>query len=861
VKGWLARLLARHRANKEAAVLDARKWLAGRYQVFRSLLAANNRAVELLTEIAMELRLGLGERSLAPRVLELEGEVAEMISRLEALAPSRYRGLRGRLDAIAQEIDERLSRNSLEGVPLCIDLAEAAAHGSGLAGNKAAVLARLASLAGVRVPPGFVITLAGCRAFLEHDGLILRLSRLLSASATGAEVPRPTLDRVREEILEAELPPGLAEMLALKARPFFEAGQGLAVRSSAVSEDGRVHSYAGQYATVLNVRNQADLARAFREVVASSFNARSVAYRIQAGRDPLEFEMAVLVVEMVDPRCAGILLTREPGRTASDTMVASAVYGLGEAAVAGSGSADILYLDGAGRMDASRSVIAAKERRLVSGGERGVRWELVPEAERTRPVLTPDELAELARLARRLEREMGCPLDIEWALDSQGLVLLQARPLPEGKKSGNTAQRPPDSRRPLVEGVAASLGCGTGRVFKVRGRIPSPEEIDAPVILVMHQSLVDAVAILDRALGVVVELGSPADHLACVARERGVALLCNARGAMERLGDGDWVTVDSGRGAVFPATEQERAGAVSSAAGKERKDIGLSSEKQELAERITALHLTDAYGPTFSVLECRSLHDIVRFIHEKAVISMFEAGDELLERSRLPVHVIDSPVPFVVNLIDLGGGIAPQWAKKKRLPPEGVLSRPFQALWRGVTTPGLSWGPPPGGAAMGSVLSTWITDQKSERPVGMPNYAIVSREYLNLNARMDFHFVMVDALTGMVARSNHLRFRFKGGGTNQVRRERRARAIAEIFSAHGFLVDRKADLVNASFQGAPAEVMDEKLVMVGRILGFTRLLDAAMESEERVAEVVRAFLSGDYALSGCAGSGKPAGQA
>jgi len=108
---------------------------------------------------------------------------------------------------------------------------------------------------------------------------------------------------------------------------------------------------------------------------------------------------------------------------------------------------------------------------------------------------------------------------------------------------------------------------------------------------------------------------------------------------------------------------------------------------------------------------------------------------------------------------------------------------------------------------------------------------------------------MIDAVAFLEPRSNHIKFRFKGGGTSLERR-RRALCIWEIFEQYGFFVDVKEDLVNASLQVASRESIEEKLVMVGRILGFTRLLDAAMTTDALIPAVARAFMAGDYALSG-----------
>ena len=150
---------------------------------------------------------------------------------------------------------------------------------------------------------------------------------------------------------------------------------------------------------------------------------------------------------------------------------------------------------------------------------------------------------------------------------------------------------------------------------------------------------------------------------------------------------------------------------------------------------------------------------------------------------------------------------------------------------------------------MGSVMSNWITDHKSARPIGMPNYAIISRDYLNLNARMDFHFAMIDSVCSLDNRSNYLRFRFKGGGTAVRQRQRRALCISRILEEHAFFTDVQDDLINASLQGVAAHVITDKLIVLGRLLGFTRLLDAVMSDDRRIDLVARAFLQTSLPIS------------
>lgn len=859
VRRWLRkqfdRQLGKLRQARKQRKTDSQQLLKARYHVFRALLASNNRAVDCLTEISIHLRLQGDSTGLTQLVRRLIEETAEMIAQLENLAGGRYRGLLVAHHTVAQRLQATLaSLTSSENVPSVLHLDQIHSGLKGQTGNKAAALAELRKNA-LPVPDGFVITLAGCRFFLEHGGLSMELVHLLATHGADKEknVSAATAAQVKGLITGAVIPPSLAEEITEAARVFFENGKHLAVRSSSISEDGRHHSFAGQFSSVLNVRDESQFLEAFKQVVASNFNPRSLAYRLNAGLDPLRFDMAVLCLEMVEPRAAGVLLTHSPQEPESGVMLISAVPGLGEAAVSGSAATDLYLVSDDGRVDWSRSTIADKERLLVCRKAGGVAWqELAPEA-RNQPVLSEVELQALAGWGRELEKREGMPLDLEWAVNPEGaVVILQVRPMTTmGIQAGDNWQ---EKTPPLLQGVISSGGRASGRVLLVKSRRDFEHIPQEPVVLVMHQSFVEAANLLGQVAAVLVELGSPTDHLACVAREQETPMLCEMKDAATILQKGQWLTVDGNHGRVYNATAEEIAATEKSwqngPPDLHRMRVPLPPLHRELQELVTVLHLTDAYGPTFSILECKSLHDIVRFVHEKAVLAMFHAGDELLEENFGAVHAINAPVPFFVSVIDMGGGLALSGPLRRRIPPEAVISRPFQALWQGITTPGLHWGPPPGGAPMGSVMSSFLTDQKSERPIGMPNYAMVSRDYCNMNARMDFHFIMIDTVASLESRSNHIKFRFKGGGTSLERRRRRALCIGEIFEQHGFFVDVKEDLVNASLQGASREAIEEKLVMVGRILGFTRLLDAAMDTDAMISAVARAFMEGNYALVG-----------
>jgi pyruvate,water dikinase len=230
-----------------------------------------------------------------------------------------------------------------------------------------------------------------------------------------------------------------------------------------------------------------------------------------------------------------------------------------------------------------------------------------------------------------------------------------------------------------------------------------------------------------------------------------------------------------------------------------------------------------------------------------AVLEMFHTGDDILESAEVLVRRLGGAVPLHFLIIDLGGGIA-AGCKGFKVRLEDILSLPLLALWRGISTPGLRWNQPPPAPAVSGLFSRSLLDAGSARPVGQQNYALITRDYLNLNARVDYHFAMVDAVCGMNPRENYIRFRFKGGGTIAVQRERRARFIAEVLEANHFVVDQRSDLVTASILETGQSETEERLVMLGRLFGFSRLLDATMRDDTMHRKVAKAFLDGDYAL-------------
>jgi pyruvate,water dikinase len=123
----------------------------------------------------------------------------------------------------------------------------------------------------------------------------------------------------------------------------------------------------------------------------------------------------------------------------------------------------------------------------------------------------------------------------------------------------------------------------------------------------------------------------------------------------------------------------------------------------------------------------------------------------------------------------------------------------------------------------------------------------VAPDYINLNARLAYHFAMVDAFVSPVPENNFVNFRFRGGGAGPERRDLRARFIAEVLHRSGFGVDSRGDLVTAWLRRYPRRVSEEGLSTLGALLGCARQLDMLISDEATVRHFVECFAAGDYA--------------
>jgi phosphoenolpyruvate synthase/pyruvate phosphate dikinase len=270
-----------------------------------------------------------------------------------------------------------------------------------LVGSKAANLSRLA--AGYCVPLGYCLTTAAFAAY---------------PSSSVAE---------SEGTLPAALQTLLADAYQELATRSQQVSPPVAVRSSAIGEDGQAASFAGQYETYLNVVGTAALYQAVARCWASAQNARVCAYRQQQGQGAATGQMAVLVQQLVAADVAVVAFSANPVTRNTAEIVINATWGLGESLVGGTVTPDS-YTVRKADLAVTQQQYAAKSIMTIRASQ-GVSEVPVPRAMQRLPALTAAQAQEVAAVALTLEEEMGWPVDIECAYQGGKLYLLQCRPI------------------------------------------------------------------------------------------------------------------------------------------------------------------------------------------------------------------------------------------------------------------------------------------------------------------------------------------------------------------------------------------------------------------------------------------------
>jgi len=806
------------------------------YRSFRTLLTANNNALDIMVEMEQTYGSGqpFGMAFVRGHVTALTVNVFKMIQSLNHLSGGGYQGLDEAFRSISDRIEELMSTHPpAQAGALVIPAGSLGRGDTDQVGDKMANLGEVQGGAGLSVPAGFAITASATRGFLDSAGLQDEINRILkTADLDDLESLYSASARIQALISNAPVPDDLSReiMGAYRALAGADGTSPLvAMRSSAVGEDRNNISFAGQYRTELNVGEDL-LLQAYKEVVASKYSSQAIIYRHLRGFRHQDVVMCVGCLVMVDALVSGVMFSRPPDDPRAAIIEVSAAPGLASVVVDGSAATDFYQVDReSGGVTASRAAGEA-------------------------PVLSGEQLAQLAEAAVRLEGHFGAPQDIEWSFDRDGeLIILQSRPIAiqaAAARTGGEGQAAASREGLLVTGgLTASKGVGIGPVFRVANEVDLLEFPRGAVLVVKWPDPAWA-SLLSRAAALVSESGHAATHLAIVARELGVPALFEAAGAFTALDNGRVVTVDADGRSVLDGRREDL---VSAAAPAPHMMEGspVHGILGDVLELCLPLNLTDPASPYFKSRYCRTLHDITRFCHEKAVKEMFSFGAESRFYERTAKQLAGGDTVFKWWVINLDDGFREDYdSHEKYVFIEQIVSEPMLAIWEGMTA--RPWrGPPPVDAkGFGSILfrSTMnpSLDPAVRASLGSKNYFLISKNFCNLSMRLGYHFTLVEAYLGSHLTENYVSFQFRGGAASRDRRFERVYLLKDILEENGFRVEVKLDALTARVEKRPREYLVERLKVLGYLLIHTRQIDMVMADPGMVSRY-RADIAADLA--------------
>ncbi len=856
--------------------------LREKYEAFKDLLEYDKKAHDYMAELEdiFYNQKKYDFQTVIKTYEKFAASVSGMVEELLKMCPSQYWSLKDYFKKFDFYIRFMLAPPDFNfSPPFTIEFHKISSFKEAIAGKKAFCLSHLNKELHLPTPNGFVITTNAFHYFLEVNNLHEPINEMLAnIDISLVSSCEKKSKEIRKMILDADVPDEIVLSIDSAMEKFEAAGNincRFALRSSAVKEDGQI-SFAGQYKTVLNV-NKKDILNGYKQVIASKYSAQALFYRISHGVLDSETPMAVLVIEMIDSKTSGVIYTKDFENTLSDNLLIHSIWGQGELLVDGEAACDLITISKKTPDKIADIKIAAKQKQMILSQNSEFRENQIEDEQtqktqthgtQTRIIDTKQNKANtlsldqsdaltLARWAISLEKHFNQPQDIEWCQDKSGkLFILQSRPLNIGPDKFQTAvkqNKAPKIKPGIKNGSkienkiicsnaqSVCRGVGSGLVYRLE-QLSQIAQIPQGSVLVVKHALPQFVTAINKVVAIIIETGSYASHFASIAREFEIPTIVNVENGFSDLVPGNRVTVDAESGMVYdgiaaPLMEQ----------AKPRKEFFKESsfmvKLQYVMNFAAKLKLTNPESDSFKPEACRSLHDIIRFTHETAVREMFSIGDRKGGRKKGAKKLI-CDIPMLFYILDVGFGVVN--SKNKILKPEDIASVPMKAVLKGLSHPGICWSETSHFdweeydriVMAGGIIS-------ADSPM-FGSYAVLSKEYLNVNFRFGYHFVILDTICSPLKEDNYILFRFSGGGGTPEGRIIRADFIKGILTRLGFMVQVKSDLIDAQFKHGSLKTMEKTLDMTGRLLGATKLMDMYLKKDLDIQFLIDEFMNGRY---------------
>ena len=814
------------------------------YSIFSDILTNTRMVTEHLS-----IMCGGRYKSLVGQVYKIKDKCGEI------LAPGSYCPIRWDCsEPDCSECDKIDNDDEAANLPYSYMIDEITMAQTREVGGKMSRLCEIHNKLLIPVPYGFCITSRFFKDFLSQGDLNLQIDEAISSIDFNNNASVQQVSQVIQALIIASPIPQLIEKIILNNYETLSARLGdilISVRSSAVGEDDLHHSFAGLHYTALNV-SKANLIDACFEVLISKYLPQSLVYRYMTGLRDADMPMSIGCLQMIDSEISGVLFTEDPLGTEKGIII-HAVRGLGTKVVDGSVTPQEFIVD-----PASSEVINFKpgnqKYKTTPRTTDGLYEDKIADELLDKKCLTADQIKIITKYALAIENYFGTPQDIEWTIDKQGKVyILQCRPLAVTENTADTGEKIPSGNKlseypVLIEkGACVSPGVSAGKVFLLNR---SKDIVNFPDggILVVRKTSPELTRVLHKASGLIADIGNTTGHLAIIARELGIPVIVNTDNVTSTLSNDMTVTIDAGENKVYLGLFEELIENYKSITVSKNVFVKSPMHRiwQNISKLVIPLNLTDPGSADFSPENCKTLHDITRFAHEYAMREMFQLYESTKFEDK-KAYPLKFPVPLDIHVIDLGNGLK-KVEGKKHITPEDIISKPFLALIKGMTAPGIKWaGPLPidlkGFANL--LMSNVVDSNRSDRDLGSRSYAIISDSYMNFFSRMGYHFSRLDAYASDELNNNYINFNFRGGAADPVRRMRRAKVISKVLETLNFSVSHRNDHVLATIRKIPSPSILSLLTEIGRLMGAVRNVDVTLTNDDNIRQFVDAFLNGD----------------
>ncbi len=424
-------------------------------------------------------------------------------------------------------------------------------------GEKARGLLEVYNL-GLNVPPCFVLSSKIYDSFLSKSNISGRIQFLLeSINYEDFKSIEENSSRIRDLILNCEFTPEIEkeifeaydiltsgdsnlenlsplEALSVSGEPAF-----VAVRSSLIYNEILEDSFSGQQDSYLNVKGKQDLIKYIKKCFASLFNSRAVYYRKMNDLDYTAFSMAIVVQKMVDSDKSGVCYSD----FSSKGILIESSFGLGEGITSGQVTPDRYFVSK--EMEIKSKEVNKKNFAFTRDSSGSLLVVKLKEEVSLRQVLSDYEINRVAELADNLEKSLGYPVEMEFAIEAKEIFILQVKPF-----SFEEISFEEEVTKEVLLGIGGSKEISKGNVLFIKD-LKDLEKISSSDVVVVNSLFSELIVPIQKAKGVISKYGGFSSYLGILCRQKNIPCVLGVEKCFEKLREGEEITLDGFSGKIF----------------------------------------------------------------------------------------------------------------------------------------------------------------------------------------------------------------------------------------------------------------------------------------------------------------------